>query len=501
MARWFVDRSPQHGIPSVSLRRVLRDAQFLGCRDLRVSGCSADSRRLDPGQVFVALRGDTHDGHDFVGRALERGAAAVVVERPCPEAGTLQVVVPDARLAHAQLCHALAGGPSDELSLIGVAGPAGRTVTAHFLRSIFEAAGARFGMVGEMGWSDGTRMTPPGAQEPGAAELAEILVAMLESGCEGGILEMSLESLARRSFDGMRLDAAVVLGAPGGPTSTREMARQSHARVFRMVSPGGSTVVNADDPEVEILGAVNLEAHRVAYGFVEGRAEVTAVLERRDDRGTRFRLRGFERELMVELRVVGPRTVSCALAAAAVAWARGLAATDVVAGLEAVSHVPGRLEPVHEGQSFDVWVDRARTALELSEVLGFLRTTCPGHIHLVLSADVPPDQRSGLARVAELQADRVTLSIDDPYCSDYDAVLDAILTGFQCPGRVRVEPDRRQAIETSLAVAVAGDAVLIAGGSRRALAMDYRRPVARDDRSLARMWLRQRFPEPRRRSA
>src|SRR5947209_17560174 len=111
MSRWFVDRSPQRGIPSVSLRRLLPGARFVGCPDWEVSGCSADSRRLDPGQLFVAIRGPRHDGHEFVPQALERGAAGVVVERPCPEAGRLQVIVPDARAALAKLCQAPAGDP------------------------------------------------------------------------------------------------------------------------------------------------------------------------------------------------------------------------------------------------------------------------------------------------------------------------------------------------------------------------------------------------------
>src|SRR5215831_14028793 len=128
MARWFVDRLPQQGIPSVSLRRLLPEARFVGCPDWEVSGCTADSRRLDPGQVFVAVRGTRHDGHAFVRHALERGAVGVVVEHPVPEAGRLQVVVPDSRAAHARLCQALAGDPSEQLVTVGVTGSSGKTL-------------------------------------------------------------------------------------------------------------------------------------------------------------------------------------------------------------------------------------------------------------------------------------------------------------------------------------------------------------------------------------
>ncbi len=155
MARWFVDRLPQRGIPSVSLRRLLPEARFVGCPDWEVSGCTDDHRRLDPGQVFVAIRDSRYDGHAYVREALDRGAAGVVVERPCPEAGRLQVIVNDARSAHALICQALAGDPSRRFKTLGVTGTFGKTVTSLFVHSILEAAGLRSGLVGSLGWSDG----------------------------------------------------------------------------------------------------------------------------------------------------------------------------------------------------------------------------------------------------------------------------------------------------------------------------------------------------------
>jgi UDP-N-acetylmuramoyl-L-alanyl-D-glutamate--2,6-diaminopimelate ligase len=113
MARWFVDRLPERGIPSVSLRRLLPEAEFLGPLDWEVSGCCDDHRRLDPGQLFVAVADARpgYDGHRFLREALDRGAAGVVVEHPCPLAGRLQVVVPDTRAAYAKICQALSSQP------------------------------------------------------------------------------------------------------------------------------------------------------------------------------------------------------------------------------------------------------------------------------------------------------------------------------------------------------------------------------------------------------
>jgi UDP-N-acetylmuramoyl-L-alanyl-D-glutamate--2,6-diaminopimelate ligase len=342
---------------------------------------------------------------------------------------------------------------------------------------------------------------PEGGAEPGASELAEMLVAMVERGCAGGIIEISLEALARRSVEGIAFDAAVLTDIRL-PEDLDDLVnvRRAYARLFRRVTRDGVTVLNGDDRDADLFGAVNLETRRVAFS-IGGRADVTARIEHQDTERTRFRLRGFDRETTVDLRVAGRSTVSQAVAAATVALSRGLPAEDVVAGLEAVTQIPGRLEAVREGQPYEVWVDGARTERELDDVLSFLRTHCAGRIHCLLSADVEPSHASALAKVAETKADRVVVSIDNTHVDNPDSLLDEMLTSFQRPGRVRVEPNRRKAIEDLLELAVPGDAVLITGGSGRTIAILDKRPVRCDDRAIATAWIRRQQVVPRRRSA
>jgi UDP-N-acetylmuramoyl-L-alanyl-D-glutamate--2,6-diaminopimelate ligase len=402
MARWFVDRLPQYGLPSVSLRRLLPEAQFAGCVDWKVFGCTDDHRRLEPGQVFVAAREARpgYDGHLFVREALDRGAAGVVVERPCPEAGRLQVIVPNATAAHARICQALAGDPSHQLVTVGVTGSFGKTITALMVRSIIAAAGDRCGLVGSLGFCDGSRTRAPGAGfhpatmrqgmgagesgpitarkprdhvpgtfVPGAAGLAALLAEMVESHCKGGILEVASEALAHHSFEGVAFHAVVVtdVAAPlGFPPEVILQKRRAKAKLVRQVVPGGVVVVNADDPNAEILGGVNLDTRRVAFGLEpvavgRGGVDVRARLERIDSSGTRMLVHGFNRELALHLPLVGTRVATCALAAAALAWAMEIDGADVIAGLESVQTVAGHLEAVGEGQDFDVRIDDAQT--------------------------------------------------------------------------------------------------------------------------------------------
>jgi len=511
MARWFIDRQPQRGIPSVSLRRLLPEARFVGCPDWEVSGCADDHRRLDPGQVFVAVRGPRYDGHDFIQQALDRGAAGVVLERPRPEAGRLQVVVDDSRAAHARLCQALAGDPSERLATIGVTGTRGKTVVGLMVRAILEAAGVRAGLVGGSGWSDGAVTRPMGAGladtfprnsaatwPGGAAGLASILAYMVERNCEAGVLEIGAEAIEARSLEGVTFQAAAATDLAFPPGLSEEAAlrrRRAKAKLFRKIAPGGAAVVNDDDPGTEILGAVNLDARRVSYGLNRpDRVDVTGTIQRVDASGSRFLLHGFDRSARVDLRLVGPRHVGHALAAAALAWSLHIELDAVVAGLESVANIAGHLESVDEGQGFDVRIDAASTAVPLAQALEALRAVSAGRIHLVLSGegDQDPEARLALAEVAEAGADRVVLTLGDPRSEDPDQILDDLLGGFRRPGRIQVEPDRRRAIETVLDMARPGDSVLIAGKGRNAHQIFADRVIPFDDFEVARRHLRSR---------
>ncbi len=531
MVRWFVDRMPQRGIPSVSLQRLLPEGDFVGGVDWEVSGCTDDHRRLDPGQVFVAfLEARTgYDGHFFVREALERGAAGVIVERPCVEAGRLQVVVRDGRSAHARICQALAGDPSRQLMTLGVAGNLGRTITALMVRSIFEASGQRVGHIGSMGFCDGLKTRVVGAGfdrsggsmissaaasrgavgnwddessgfAPGPKGLAALLAEMLENSCKSGVIEVSNEGLAHRSFEGVVFEAAVLTDISAACDLSPDAAirrRRAAAKLIRQVMPGGVVVVSAADPFAEVLGGVNLEARRMAFALepieVSARdVNFSGRIERLDRSGTRMVLNGFDREVAVHLPLVGLRAASCALAAAALAWSLEIDRTAIVAGLEAVRVVAGHLEAVIEGQDFDVRIDEAQSSAALGEALATMKAVAMGRVHCVLSTEGHSGDNAEhrrLAETAENGADQVILTISNPRGCDPNEILDDLLGGFRRPVRVRVEPDRQLAIETALASARPGDAVLIAGKGRQSFQILANRVIPFDDQTVARRWL------------
>ena len=265
-------------------------------------------------------------------------------------------------------------------------------------------------------------------------------------------------------------------------------------------------MVNADDPHAELLGAVNLDAVRVAFAM-NAPAEVSGKIEDHNRQGSRFLLRGFDREASVNLRLPGESAISHALGAAALAWARGIDLAAVVAGLESVTSLPGRLDVIDEGQAFDVRIDEARHPAALREAISTLNAITPGRVHCVFGDEGRPGDpdagrtRRALAATAESLADRLTITTNNPRTEDPDRILDEILAGFCRPGRVRVEADRRVAIESALAVAGPDDAVLIAGKGRQSFQIFEGHAIPFDDAAVAREWLRSHKAGVRRTSA
>lgn len=476
MARWFVDRFAQTGIPSVSLRQLLPGARFVGCPDLIVSGCSADSRRIEPGQVYIAIRGERTDGHDQIAKALDRGASGVVVDRFCESAGPVQIVVSDTRSAYGRICQALAGDPSRRLKLIAVSGLSSAETASVFLRSIFEASGRRYGYVGRDGWFDG-RSRLPVAPPPWKPEVwARMLARMVENECEGAILLVSSETLENRLIEGVTLDRAVVTDlSTSSPVrgETLRLERMRHARLVRMVAPDGAAIVAADDPEVEILGGVNLEAERVTFGLFAP-ADYTAKIETADALGSRLIVKETNIESHVHLKLAGAGRLPAAVAAYAAARSSGVSIEPIVAGIEAVDRVPGRFEPIQEGQDFPVWIEAIDSTRDLKLAFRSMRAIVSGKIRCVLGPDVAATTagRRSSARIAGRYADHLILTSDLLQTQSIDDWPTIWGSMFDSAATIEHEPRRAAAIEKAIDSAESTDGVLIVG-ARRAMHADF----------------------------
>ncbi len=478
----------------VRLHELLPEARFVGAHDVRVTSCSSDSRTVRPGDLFVAIAGRTHDGHEFIRDAVARGAAAVLAERIPADCPVPACLVAESRAAHARLCQALAGDPSRHLKVVGITGTDGKTTTSYLIASIFDTANYHVGVLGTLGYFDGVQIERAVLTTPAPPVLATWLARMRANGCTHAVLEVSSHALAQSRIAGMAIDVACVTNMRHDHLDdhdTTEGYHRAKARLFDHLVPEGLAVINADDPaSARLIRELNGPALSVG---IERPAELTATpLETHASEQT-FLLAFGNETMPVRTHLIGRHNVYNCLVAAAVGFGYGLDLPTIARGLEAVSKVPGRLERIECGQPFSVFVDFAHTSDALGGCLRTLRPLTRGRLICVFGAGGDRDRlkRPRMGRVVEQLADLAVVTNDNARSESPRAIIDDILSGIRGQRRPRVIVDRAAAIRWSLSQAQPGDCVLIAGRGHEDYQLVGEQRLPFDDRDVARMCLRE----------
>jgi len=448
-------------------------------RHIDVRGIAYDSRKAQPGTVFVAVPGFHRDGHDFARDAVARGAVAIVAERPL-DVSVPVAVVPDARAALADLAAEFFDHPTRRLRLVAVTGTDGKTTTVHLVSDVLEAAGERTGYattvdfkLGESEWANETRQS---TQE--AVEVQEFFAELLVAGGTWGVLEATSHALALRKLRHCDVDVAVFTNlSPEHLDFHGTLQRYLEAKglLFEMLGHGAAkgvakaAVLNADDPRWRYLADRARDARVITYA-VDALADVQAQIVASDARGSHLQITAFGERAEVTLPLVGRFNVYNALAAAAAGLAAGATLQHARVALSQARAVRGRMERVDLGQPFTVIVDYAHTAESLDKVLSLLRPLTPGKLIAVFGAAGERDRakRPALARVAAAHADFFVITQEDPRLEDPVRILEEIEQGALEAGRRRavgyeVIDDRRAAIVAAIGRAEKGDTVVLAG--------------------------------------
>ncbi len=376
----------------VQLRDVLGSCEFFGGDPQPVTSCCGDSRQVKPGDLFTALLGKEHDGHDFAKEAVERGAAAVLAERPLP-IGVPTCIVDDTRQAYGKICHALTGNPTQAMRVAGVTGTYGKTTTSLLIASILEANHNSVGILSSLGYCDGHRVNTDVMTTPTSPELARWLSAAQSNGCNHAVVEASSVGLAEHRMSGTELDAAII-------TNVRKHHLDKHGsvmnyrrikgRLLDLLKPTGVAVINADDPASKMFVS-QVQNPLITYGM-NSPAEITAdILEMNHGEQTILLNAGSD-SIPVRTRLVGVQHVYNCLAAAAVGLVWGIELPTIAQGLEALELVPGRMECMTQTHPFATYIDAGQTSDSLAAALKSLRRVTSGRLICVYSAPVDGDR-------------------------------------------------------------------------------------------------------------
>jgi UDP-N-acetylmuramoyl-L-alanyl-D-glutamate--2,6-diaminopimelate ligase len=476
----------------VRLRRLLPAAEILGADDIAISGCACDSRQVREGELFAALVGSQHDGHDFIAEAVARGCAGVLSDRPTTDLAVPWCKVPNARAAYAGLCQTLAGNPGRQLKLIGVTGTNGKTTTSCLIAGILKAAGYRVGVLGTLGYLDGRIVEPASHTTPPPERLARLLARMVANECTHAVMEVSSHALDQSRVAGACFDAACVTNVTHDHLDYHANLRayqSAKGKLFDHLAEEGFAVLNADDPgSAEFVR--RLDGPALTVGIHEA-AEIMATPVEQFRSEQTFLLTAGSETVPVRTQMIGTHHIYNCLTAAAVGLAYGIELTTVVRGLESVGHVPGRLERIECGQPFGVFVDFAHTPAALTGVLKTLGQVSAGRVICVFGAGGQRDRqkRPPMGRAVEQGAQLAILTNDNPRHEDPLSIFHDVLEGFRNPAVVEVIPDRVEAIHRALALAGPGDCVLIAGKGHEKYQIIGNEQVPLDDGGVAREWL------------
>ncbi len=446
-----------------ALIRALAPSEVIGARPVEIGDLAYDTRRLAPGSLFFCVPGSRVDGHDLASAAVERGAGALVVERPVDGVDVPQLVVPDARAAMAVAADTFFGEPTKELEVAGVTGTNGKTTTVFLLHAMLEAAGRQAGLLGTVEWIVGGEHRPAPFTTPEAIDLQRLFREMVDAGDRSVAIEASSHGSALRRLDRVRFGVLVFTNLSQDHLDlhgTMDEYFQAKRRLFTSAEPPPAAV-NVGNEWGRRLAADLTETHRaplLTFGLEAG-AEIWPDGLEVTPRGSRFTAAG----IAFETPLRGLFNVENALGAVAAALLLDLDENAIAEGLASVETVPGRFETVDEGQPFAVLVDYSHTPASLETALRAARGLAEGRVLVVFGAGGDRDRgkRPLMGKVAVELADLAIVTSDNPRSEDPLAIIQDVLQGAGTG--VEIDPDRRTAIQRAIALAAPGDVVVIAG--------------------------------------
>lgn len=486
-------------------------------------GISYDSRKVHPGDTFVAIPGAKFDGYDFIPQAIQSGAKTIVAERDfSAPANIKKIIVSNARQALAELSNEYYDYPSRKLKLIGITGTNGKTTIAYLIESILKEAGYKTGLIGTVETKINGKSLESILTTPESLELQALLSQMLKEGVTHVVMEVSSHSLAQNRVFGCEFDAAIFTNLTHDHLDFHKTMGQyldEKKKLFKMLKPQGSAIINVDDPHSKEIASV-VETEIIFYGVHEARHELRSakhsgfdgILDEYHIAIDQMRVKIDTQEIRTQL--IGEYNVYNILAAYQCGLMFKINRDKIKKGIESAV-VPGRLERIENNKGIHVFVDFAHSPDALEKLLKTLkpfakkteteaerigynnnltdRFTVGGRLILVFGCpgDRDREKRPMMGKIAAELADEIIVTTDDPHTEDPQKIIDEVLIGIShYASRITRYLDRKQAIEKALSLAIPRDIVVIAGRGHEKYQDFNGKKVTIDDRDVVREFLK-----------
>lgn len=474
--------------------KLLFDVDF----DLNVTGIATDNRRVQPGDLFVCIKGYTVDGHSFAKQAEEAGAVAIVCEHTIENIRIPQIIVADTKVELPRLAHLIFNKPTEKLNLFGLTGTNGKTTTAYILEHLLGGFEGHVGYIGTNGIRYNDVFIEPKNTTPEPLSLQQTFNQMVDAGVKNVAIEVSSHALELHRVDYCRFKVALFTNLTPEHLDfhpTMDEYFEAKYKLFTMLTPDGYAIVNLDDEYgVRLVNRIRAVHQRVYTYGIDTDADFKAMNVTMTTSGTAFTLKSPVGEYEVKTPLLGTFNVHNALGAMASAYAAGMPMEQIVDLIAKLSPVDGRMEIINEGQDFTVIVDYAHTPDGVEKVLEFVNDIKQNSVKVVIGCPGDRDRtkRPVIAKLSVDYADDVIFTTDDPHSEDPEDILNEMTQGME-ESHYEVIVDRIKAIEAAINKAQKNDIVLIAGRGHEKVQYWKSGNIELDDREVAKEILRKKL--------
>lgn len=446
----------------------IKPLQVAGDMDVEICGVNIDSRRIENGHLFIAMKGTLADGHKFIGKAIDQGARAILCEDMPEElkAGVTYVQVPSTEDVAGRAATNFYGNPSTKLTLVGVTGTNGKTTIATLLYNMFRKMGHKCGLLSTVCNYIEDEAVPADHTTPDPIELNMLLARMVEAGCEYAFMECSSHAIAQKRIGGLTFAGGIFTNLTRDHLDyhkTFENYRNAKKAFFDALPKSAFAITNADDKNGMVM-VQNTKATIKTYS-TRSMADFKARIIECHFEGMYLDIDNHE----VGVQFIGKFNVSNLLAVYASAVMLGQRPEDILLVMSTLHSVSGRLEPIRSPEGYTAIVDYAHTPDALANVLNAIHEVLDGKGKVVTVCGAGGNRDKGkrplMAQEAVKQSDKVIITSDNPRFEEPQAIIDDMLAGLnaQQMKKVLCIVDRREAIRTACMLAQKGDVVLIAG--------------------------------------
>lgn len=481
----------------MKLQEIIRDLEIIkmsAAPDMEISGVQGDSRLVKPGGLFVAVRGYESDGHSFIGKAVENGAAAVLCQEE-PEEGVPYVLVKNTRLGLALASRNFYGNPAASMKLIAFTGTNGKTTSTYLMKHLLEdALGAKVGLIGTNGNMIGDEFIHSERTTPESSDLQKLFYDMLKAGCTHVVMEVSSHSLVLDRVAGIRFDVGVFTNLTQDHLDFHGTMEQYAKAKSILFSNCHRAVINADDEYAEFM--INSAACPVTTFSAQSKlADLTANDLRLSANGVKF-LAVHDGQLQrVNFPIPGLFSVHNALGVIGAGLALGISLSACCAAMTSARGVKGRVEVVPTGGDFSIIIDYAHTPDALINVLTTMRQVTTGRLVVLFGCGGDRDaaKRPLMGKAAAELADLCIVTSDNPRTEEPQAIIDDILAGMKgILTPTKVICSRPEAIGWAIENHLPGDVIILAGKGHEDYQVIGREKHHMDEREIVAEYLEKR---------